>query len=138
MKFKLDENLPVSAASVLGGAGHDVDTVRGEHLAGRPDLEVVAASTAAGRVLISLDVGPGDSRACPPGSHTGIVILRVASQFADAVIKAIRHLASLAGTREPGRGRRVLQRGLLRIGHPWPLRSTQLSPPIRRYLTQPA
>jgi hypothetical protein len=31
VKFKLDENLPVSAASVLAAAGHDVDTVSGEH-----------------------------------------------------------------------------------------------------------
>jgi hypothetical protein len=36
VKFKLDENLPVSAAGVLAAAGHDVDTVPGEHLAGRP------------------------------------------------------------------------------------------------------
>jgi hypothetical protein len=48
VKFKLDENLPVSAASVLAAAGHDVDTVPGEHLAGRPDQEVVVASTASG------------------------------------------------------------------------------------------
>jgi hypothetical protein len=27
VKFKLDENLPVSAASVLVAAGHNVDTV---------------------------------------------------------------------------------------------------------------
>jgi len=26
VKFKLDENLPVSATSVLAAAGHDVDT----------------------------------------------------------------------------------------------------------------
>ncbi|HEY2507307.1 MAG TPA: DUF5615 family PIN-like protein [Streptosporangiaceae bacterium] len=53
MKFKLDENLPISAASVLTAAGHDVDTVLNEHLAGRPDPDVVAASAAARRVLIS-------------------------------------------------------------------------------------
>jgi len=57
VKFKLDENLLVSAAGVLAAAGHDVDTVPGEHLAGRPDQDVVAASTAAQRVLIFLDVG---------------------------------------------------------------------------------
>jgi hypothetical protein len=69
VKFKLDENLPVSAVSVLAAAGHDVDTVPGEQLAGRPDQDVVAASTAAQRVLISLDVGLGDIRAFPPGSR---------------------------------------------------------------------
>ncbi|MGO8955754.1 MAG: DUF5615 family PIN-like protein [Streptosporangiaceae bacterium] len=30
MKFKLDENLPASSASILQTAGHDVDTVIGE------------------------------------------------------------------------------------------------------------
>jgi hypothetical protein len=27
VKFKLDENLPVSSATILTSAGHDVDTV---------------------------------------------------------------------------------------------------------------
>lgn len=42
---KLDENLPVSAASVLAAAGHDVDTVPGEQLAGRPDQVGLARLT---------------------------------------------------------------------------------------------
>ena len=36
MKFKLDENLPAAAASVLARVGHDVDTVIAEDLAGAP------------------------------------------------------------------------------------------------------
>ncbi len=32
MKFKLDENIPVDLARVLGGLGHDVDTVPQEAL----------------------------------------------------------------------------------------------------------
>jgi len=100
--------------------GHDVDTVPGEHLAGRPDQGqdvAAAASTAAGRVLISLDVGLGDIRAYPPGSHAGIVILRLADQSAATVIKAIEDLASLAEPSLAG-AVAVLQRGLLRIRHP--------------------
>jgi Domain of unknown function (DUF5615) len=50
VKFNLDENFPVSAARVLANAGHDVHTVPGEQLAGRPDQDAVAASTAAQRV----------------------------------------------------------------------------------------
>ncbi len=34
MKFKLDENLPVSSAAILAGAGHDIDTVGQEGLSG--------------------------------------------------------------------------------------------------------
>ena len=57
MKFKLDENLPVSSAAILTSAGHDVDTVTDEDLVGAPDRDVVAAATAAGRILVSLDRG---------------------------------------------------------------------------------
>ena len=63
MKFKLDENLPVSSAAILASTGHDVDSVTEEGLIGAPDRDVVAAATAAGRVLISLDRGLGDIRA---------------------------------------------------------------------------
>jgi predicted nuclease of predicted toxin-antitoxin system len=55
VKFKLDENLPVSSAATLTSAGHDVDTVIQEGLIGAPNQDVVAAVTAAGRILISLD-----------------------------------------------------------------------------------
>lgn len=80
MKFKLDENLPASSAAILASAGHDADTVAAEGLTGAPDPDVVAA-TAAGRILISLDVGLGDIRAYPPGSHTGTddITARIAS-----------------------------------------------------------
>ncbi len=39
MKFKLDENLPVSSAAILTGASHDVDTVSDEGLVGAPDQD---------------------------------------------------------------------------------------------------
>jgi hypothetical protein len=42
-EFKLDANLPVSVARVLAAAAHDVNTVLGEHLIGRPDQDVVTA-----------------------------------------------------------------------------------------------
>ena len=45
MKFKLDENLPVSSAAILTSAGHDVDTVTEEGLVGAPDRDVLAAAT---------------------------------------------------------------------------------------------
>jgi len=53
VKFKLDENLPASAAAILAGAGHDVDTVSVEGLTGARDPDVVSAATGAGRILVS-------------------------------------------------------------------------------------
>ena len=52
MKIKLDENMPVTLAEVLTAAGHDVDTVPQEQLAGYPDPEVWFATQEAGRFLI--------------------------------------------------------------------------------------
>ena len=118
MKFKLDENLPVSSAAILAGAGHDIDTVGQEGLSGAPDPEVVAAAAAAGRVLVSLDVGLGDIRAYPPGSHAGIVVLRLTDQSAPAVGKAVSDLAALTNADGLAGAVSVLQRGLLRIRHP--------------------
>ena len=117
MKFKLDENLPASSAEVLARVGHDVDTVTGEGLKGAPDQDVVVAAAAAGRVLLTLDQGMGDIRAYPPGSHAGIVVLRLADQSAAAVIQAISDLASFAEPATLVGAIAVLQRGLLRIRH---------------------
>jgi predicted nuclease of predicted toxin-antitoxin system len=118
VKFKLDENLPASAGTILAAAGHDVDTVIDEELGGAPDPAVVAAATADGRVLISLDRGLGDIRAYPPGTHAGIIVLRLADQSAPAAVKAIADLAALADPAGLAGAVTVMQRGLLRIRHP--------------------
>ena len=77
MKIKLDENLPRRAGPILVAAGHDVDSVEDEGLAGSDDPAVSLAATAAGRLVITLDRGFGDIQRSPPGSHAGILVLRV-------------------------------------------------------------
>jgi hypothetical protein len=79
---------------------------------------VVAAAAAAERVLVSLDVGLGDIRAYPPGSHAGIVVLRLTDQSAAAVSNAVSDLAALTNADGLAGAVSVLQRGLLRIRHP--------------------
>lgn len=117
MRVKLDENIPRSARQVLITAGHDVDTVVDEDLAGATDPQVVSAAAADGRLLITLDRGLGDIRAYPPGSHAGILVLRPPDQSARTVaavlaeVVAGHDLPTLAGTVT------VAQRGLLRIRH---------------------
>ena len=83
-----------------------------------PDPDVVAAATAAGRILISLDRGLGDIRSYPPGTHAGIIVLRLSDKSAATVTKAIGDLASLADLGGLTGAVTVLQRGLLRIRHP--------------------
>ncbi len=77
MRVKLDENLPVSAASIFAAAGHDVDTVGDEGLAGSDDPTVSRVATEAERLVVTLDRDFGDTQQYPPGSHAGILVLRL-------------------------------------------------------------
>lgn len=78
MKFKLDENIPIDLVRVLSGLGHDVDTVPQEALTGRPDSVVWASTQEAERLLITQDLDFSDVRRYAPGTHNGILLVRLA------------------------------------------------------------
>ena len=94
MRVKLDENIPAGGSVVAAELGHDADTVITERMTGASDVDVLAAATREGRLLVTLDRGFGDVRAHPPGTHTGIVVLRVASQDPAAVNEALQAFLS--------------------------------------------
>ncbi len=77
MKLKLDENLPVTLATRLARRGYDVDTVRDEGLLGRPDETVWRAAQAEGRFLVTQDLDFSDRRKFSPGTHHGILLVRL-------------------------------------------------------------
>jgi predicted nuclease of predicted toxin-antitoxin system len=103
MKVKLDENLPVRLVEILKRSGHEVDTVPSENLAGKPDSNVWAAARSAGRFFITQDLDFSDVRQFAPGSHPGILIVRLREPGANALIDRIAStlkehpLESLAG-----------------------------------------
>jgi len=70
VRFKLDENLPVSSAAILTAAGHDADTVGQEGLSGAPDPDVVIAATAGGDRRVTHTTDPGDPGFTPLGRIT--------------------------------------------------------------------
>ena len=115
MKLKLDENLPLSAASSLRRRGHDVDTVVDEGLGGGHDDDVVAKATAESRLLITLDRGLGDVRRYPPGSHSGILVLRVEDQSAQSVVSRLEAVVDHHAIEALSGAVAVAQRGVLRI-----------------------
>ncbi len=94
MKIKLDENLPPLAGRFLAEAGHDVDSTHDEDLNGESDDHVFVRATADDRLLVTLDRGFGDVRAYTPGTHAGIVVLRLAEQSLENVETAFRALAT--------------------------------------------
>jgi len=79
MKIKLDENLPLRLATLLKGHRHDVDTVHDEGFIGHADREIWEAAQKESRFLITQDLDFSDSRKFVPGSHHGILLLRLHS-----------------------------------------------------------
>jgi predicted nuclease of predicted toxin-antitoxin system len=79
MKIKLDENLPLALADALKHLGHKVHTTLEEGLAGKPDADVWAVTQREGRFLITQDLDFSDLRRFAPGSHHGILLVRLHS-----------------------------------------------------------
>ena len=76
--FVVDEDMSQSLARLLREAGHDAIHVREAGLQGQPDSVVLQFAQERGAVLITEDVGFGDLRAYPLGTHCGIILLRMA------------------------------------------------------------
>ena len=77
MKLKLDENLPEALLAELATLNHDADNVRLEGLAGRNDPDVWGAAQAAARFLITKDLDFSDIRKFQPGTHHGLLLVRL-------------------------------------------------------------
>jgi predicted nuclease of predicted toxin-antitoxin system len=77
VKVKLDENIPASVASRLVQLGVDADTVLGEGLGGRPDADVWSAAQSEERLLVTQDLGFSDIRIFKPGTHHGLLLVRL-------------------------------------------------------------
>jgi predicted nuclease of predicted toxin-antitoxin system len=89
MKIKLDENMPVALQGALGAMGHDVDTAAAEGLAGKPDEMVRRFATAAGRFLITQDLDFSDIRSLAPGTHPGVLLVRLRDPGRSALLQRI-------------------------------------------------
>jgi predicted nuclease of predicted toxin-antitoxin system len=79
MKIKLDENLPLQLATQLTRLGYNVHTVHEEQLIGHEDREIWEAAQKESRFLITQDLDFSDLRQFAPGSHHGILLVRLHS-----------------------------------------------------------
>jgi predicted nuclease of predicted toxin-antitoxin system len=92
MRIKLDENLPADLVAELAVLGHDVDTAVSEGLAGHDDEAVWAGAQAAGRMLITQDLDFSDARRFAPGSHHGIVVVRLREPSRSRLFARVRQV----------------------------------------------
>lgn len=78
MKIKLDENVPSDLKIALSFVD-DVDTVEEEGLQGANDNRVWEAAQREQRFLITQDLDFSDLRQFQPGTHHGILLIRLRS-----------------------------------------------------------
>ncbi|HMJ66025.1 MAG TPA: DUF5615 family PIN-like protein [Candidatus Binatia bacterium] len=77
MKLKLDENPPETLVRELAALNHDVDNVRLEGLVGKSDPEVWQSAQKAERFLVTQDLDFSDLRRFAPGTHRGLMLVRL-------------------------------------------------------------
>lgn len=85
----LDENIPYRLSSILADMGHQVDTTQQEGLSGRDDLIVWEAAQRAGRFLITQDLDFSDIRKFIPGTHQGILLVRLRDPGRKALVQRV-------------------------------------------------
>ena len=118
MKVKLDENIPDRLVSVLENGGHDVDTVASEGLMGRPDSEVWSAARHEERFLITQDLDFSDVRQFKPGTHAGLLLVRLREPGANALVSRVGDVLREEGLDSFARCFVVLTDRKLRIRRP--------------------
>jgi predicted nuclease of predicted toxin-antitoxin system len=89
MRIKLDENLPTDLMSLLESFGHEVDTVPQEGLKSSPDEVVWQAATRENRFFMTQDLDFSDIRKYVPGTHPGLLLLRLESPSRKAIIARV-------------------------------------------------
>jgi predicted nuclease of predicted toxin-antitoxin system len=94
VRIKLDENITIAVQAVLIKHGHDVHTVHGEGLIGAPDSDLLSVCRNEQRMLVTFDLGFGDLRAYPPGTHPGVIVLRLDDQQPEAVLDVMERLVT--------------------------------------------
>ena len=76
MHIKVDEDIPPIAAAWLREKGYEASTVVEQGMRGWKDAALWQAVQADQQFLLTADKGFGDIRAHPPGSHSGVLLLR--------------------------------------------------------------
>jgi predicted nuclease of predicted toxin-antitoxin system len=92
MRIKLDENLPAGLAARLSALGNDVETVPSEGLCGRPDPAVWEACQREKRFLITQDLDFSDVRRFAPGTHAGLLLVRLREPSRRALAERIENI----------------------------------------------
>jgi len=92
VSFKVDENLPVEATTLLQGAGYDALSVHDQKMVGSTDDKIADICQAEGRAIVTLDLDFADIRVYPPEDYHGLIILRLDRQDKPHVLEILERV----------------------------------------------
>ncbi len=90
MRIKLDENMPAGLVQVLLKLGHHVDTVPQEGLTSASDDLIWQAAQDSQRFLITQDLDFSDVRRFAPGTHHGVLLVRLRQPSRQTLTKKVK------------------------------------------------
>jgi predicted nuclease of predicted toxin-antitoxin system len=94
--IKVDEDLPSEVCDLLRDAGYDARTVIEQGMAGVADEALWQTVQQERRCLLTADKGFANAVHFPPGSHEGVVLLRLARESRAGYVRLVQAmLASL-------------------------------------------
>ena len=96
IRVKVDEDLSRDAAERLRAAGFDALTVLEEGLTGSPDAELWTRTQSEDRWLLTADKGFADIRQHPPGTHKGVILLRLEHESRVGYLRLVDRLLTFA------------------------------------------
>ena len=90
MKFFLDENMPLRACDLLHELGFETDHVITLNMRGASDERIAGFARENKAVLVTKDIEFGSLLLYPPGSHHGLLILRLPKNYnTDQILLAL-------------------------------------------------
>ncbi|MBI3032194.1 DUF5615 family PIN-like protein [Candidatus Woesearchaeota archaeon] len=92
MKFKLDENIPLSLGIVIKQLGYYVCDVYQQNLSGKSDDQIFQTCKKEGFILITQDSDFENTLNYPPKTHPGIVVFKLKNQGTSSMIQAFNYL----------------------------------------------
>jgi predicted nuclease of predicted toxin-antitoxin system len=92
VRVKVDEDLPAEIASLVREAGHDAATVAEQGLSGSPDQALWESVQPEKRCLLTADKGFANAQSYPPGTHSGVVLLRLPRESRKGYIELTQSL----------------------------------------------
>jgi len=92
MRIKIDECLPGEIVELLTEIGHTAETVKDEGLSGSPDYIIWGIAQAENLFLITTDLDFSDIRRYTPGTHRGILLLRLSVEGKNYMISYFKQL----------------------------------------------